>query len=177
MTESDDETKTFRPSDGSLQSFSEEEEDSISCRETKIVSEEKPTHNEIKRGRPVGKVDSNQRYRRTAQEISDDKISIAKMKLDAMMEKEALEIANKKISQRRGRPAPVVANKVSIAPQIENVKRPIVRSILKTSREKNPEPDSDSDRSPSPAPLSAGRRRQSLYDSWFPSSPRTSHAY
>ena len=101
MTESDDETKTFRPSDDSLQSLSEEE-DSISCRETKIVSEEKPTHNEIKRGRPVGKVDSNQRYRRTAQEISDDKISIAQMKLDAMKEKEALKIANKKYLRGEG---------------------------------------------------------------------------
>ena len=31
------------------------------------------------RGRPVGKTDSAQRTRRTAQEISDDKIRIAQM--------------------------------------------------------------------------------------------------
>ena len=43
---------------------------------------------QIKRGRPVGKTDSTQRTRRTAQEISDDKIRIAQMKLDALKETE-----------------------------------------------------------------------------------------
>ena len=41
-----------------------------------------------KRGRPVGKTDSTQRTRRTAQEISDDKFRIAQMKLDALKETE-----------------------------------------------------------------------------------------
>ena len=39
-----------------------------------------------KRGRPVGKLDSTQRTRRTAQEISHDKIRIAQMKSDALKE-------------------------------------------------------------------------------------------
>ena len=43
---------------------------------------------EIKRGRPVGKTDSTQRTRRTAQGISDDKTRIAQMKLDALKETE-----------------------------------------------------------------------------------------
>ena len=47
-------------------------------------------------GRPVGKPDSAQRYRRTAQEISDDKIKVVQMKLDAMKESEALQMVNKK---------------------------------------------------------------------------------
>ena len=42
----------------------------------------------VKRGRPQGKGDSTQRTRRTAQEISDDKIRIAQMKLDALKEAE-----------------------------------------------------------------------------------------
>ena len=42
----------------------------------------------VKRGRPQGKTDSTQRTRRTAQEISDDKIRIAQMKLDALKEAE-----------------------------------------------------------------------------------------
>ena len=42
----------------------------------------------VKRGRPQGKADSTQRTRRTAQEISDDKIRIAQMKLDALKETE-----------------------------------------------------------------------------------------
>ena len=42
------------------------------------------------RGRPVGKPDSTQRHRRIAQEISDDKIKVVQMKLDAMKESEAL---------------------------------------------------------------------------------------
>ena len=47
------------------------------------------------RGRPVGKPDTTQRYRRTAQEISDDKIKVIQMKLDAMKESEALKMVNK----------------------------------------------------------------------------------
>ena len=43
---------------------------------------------QTKRGRPPGKSDSTQRSRRTAQEISDDKIRIAQMKLDAVREAE-----------------------------------------------------------------------------------------
>ena len=58
---------------------------------------EVPTHRLDKpRGRPVGKPDSTQRYRRTAQEISDDKIKVVQMKLDAMRESEALKLVNKK---------------------------------------------------------------------------------
>ena len=49
-----------------------------------------------KRGRPVGKTDSTQRTRRTAQEISDDKIRIAQMKLDALKETEERKLAAKK---------------------------------------------------------------------------------
>ena len=48
-----------------------------------------------KRGRPVGKTDSTQRTRRTAQEIGDDKIRIAQMKLDALKETEERELAAK----------------------------------------------------------------------------------
>ena len=39
---------------------------------------------EPKGGRPPGKTDSAQRTRRTAQEISNDKIQVAQMKLDAL---------------------------------------------------------------------------------------------
>ena len=42
----------------------------------------------VKRGRPQGKADSTQRTRRTAQEISDDKVRVAQMKLDALKEAE-----------------------------------------------------------------------------------------
>ena len=51
----------------------------------------------VKRGRPQGKGDSTQRTRRTAQEISDDKIRIAHMKLDALKETEEKKLANKKV--------------------------------------------------------------------------------
>ena len=37
---------------------------------------------QTKRGRPTGKADSTQRTRRTSQEISDDKLRIAQMRLD-----------------------------------------------------------------------------------------------
>ena len=51
-----------------------------------------------KRGRPVGKTDSTQRTRRTAQEISDDKIRIAQMKLDALKDTEERKLAAKNTS-------------------------------------------------------------------------------
>ena len=55
------------------------------------------SHSYHKRGRPVGKVDSTKRHRRTAQEISNDKISVASMKLESLKEREALNILNKNI--------------------------------------------------------------------------------
>ena len=98
MTESDDdERQTF--SEG-IDSGREEEED-----------KEKQG---IKRGRPVGKVDTSQRYRRTAQEISNDKISVAQMKLDALKDKEALKLAlrtSKKLVSLR-RPSPVSTQRI-----------------------------------------------------------------
>ena len=51
---------------------------------------------QIKRGRPHGKADSTQRTRRTAQEISDDKIRIAQMELDAVREAEERKLATRK---------------------------------------------------------------------------------
>ena len=51
------------------------------------INDEMPAP-QIKRGRPAGKTDSTQRTRRTAQEISDDKIRIAHVKLDAAREAE-----------------------------------------------------------------------------------------
>ena len=38
----------------------------------------------VRKGRPTGRSDATQRKRRTAQEISDDKIRVAQMKLDAL---------------------------------------------------------------------------------------------
>ena len=164
MTESDDDER---------QTFSEGTD---SGRE----DEEDKEKQEIKRGRPVGKADSNQRYRRTAQEISNDKICVAQMKLDAMREKEDLKLANKKVSQRRGKPPPVTIPPKSeervVSPKKErHPKQKIKETRIISGRERSPE----SYRTPSPTPKSldsAGRRRQ-LYDSWFLSSPRTSHAY
>ena len=110
------------------------------------------------RGRPVGKPDTTQRYRRTAQEISDDKIKVVQMKLDAMKEAEALKMSNKKPR----RPSAVsISNRFSEEP-------------LTAKRGRDAEPMKvplSSSRSPSPR--RPAHRRQSLYDSWFPPSPRT----
>ena len=159
MTESDDdERQTF--SEGT-DSGREEEED-----------KEKQ---EIKRGRPVGKADSNQRYRRTAQEISNDKICVAQMKLDALKDKEALKLAlrtSKKtvsLSVKR-RPSPVSTQRVpspkrkskeKVSPQPSKIKD--THTHIDDSGEITP---------PLPPTTLEGKRRQ-LYDSWFPSSPRS----
>ena len=136
------------------------------------------------RGRPVGKPDTTQRYRRTAQEISDDKIKVVQMKLDAMKEAEALKMANKKsrrpsavsVIKRSG-----VSETVSLIDRIDE--EPLLNQRDKT-QSSNQRPESSNQRhqrQESSSPSSSGgrtprrpaHRRQSLYDSWFPPSPRT----
>ena len=56
------------------------------------------------KGRPTGKNDSTKRYRRTAQEISDDKIRVAQMRVDALREMEEKRVANRKTRSRPSRP-------------------------------------------------------------------------
>ena len=131
------------------------------------------------RGRPVGKPDTTQRYRRTAQEISDDKIKVVQMKLDAMKEAEALKMSNKKPRRPLRDTAASISKRVSEEPltakrgrDAEPMKVPLSSSRVPAHQER------DEDSSPSPSISREGRRppahrRQSLYDSWFPPSPRT----
>ena len=63
------------------------------------INDEMPAP-QIKRGRPPGKADSTQRTRRTAQEISDDKIRVAQMKLDALREAEERKLEARKSRHR-----------------------------------------------------------------------------
>ena len=107
---------------------------------------------DAKRGRPVGKTDQKPRYRRTAQEISDDKIKIAQMKLDALREAEETRLANKKTRRAPRAKAAIQESALPPAP------KPVVR-----------------EESPQPKRTPIGSRRQALYDSWFPSSPHTKH--
>ena len=95
-----------------------------------------------RKGRPTGRPDATQRKRRTAQEISDDKIRVAQMKLDALRETEREKLTNKR---PRAQQAQTRVSKPKPVPQ--------------------PEPDSDSDGAPGlPDPRTS---RQVLYDSWF----------
>ena len=127
-----------------------------------------PDHEREKpRGRPVGKPDSTKRYRRTAQEISDGKIKVIQMRLDAMKESEALKLANKKSR----RPNNILTE--------EPLASSSLREGLETTPKKVPLPSHRphtahhrDDSSPSPR-RTTQFRRQSFYDSWFPSSPRT----
>ena len=106
---------------------------------------------DVKRGRPAGKTDQKPRYRRTAQEINDDKIKIAQMKLDALKEAEEARLTNKKSTRRPPRTkATIEESALPPAP------KPVVRQ-----------------EEPKQNPI--GSRRQALYDSWFPGSPRTKH--
>ena len=123
--------------------------------EENIIDEAPPT--ESKRGRPVGKPDSTQRSRRTAQEISDDKIRIAQMKLDALREADERRVANRKTRSR-----PRKASKAATE------SKPIVQEIAMNKVSKKPRDESSS---PSPKYVSHASKRQALYDSWF--TPRT----
>ena len=111
-----------------------------------------PTEQPKKRGRPVGVADQKPRYRRTAEEISADKLRIAQMKLDALRESEERKLANKK---------PRSTRKVQESPP------KVTESTLKVAPKKT---IPQREETPSPRPVRSGR--QALYDSWFPSSPR-----
>ena len=109
---------------------------------------------QIKRGRPAGKSDSTQRSRRTAQEISDDKIRIAQMKLDAVREAEERKSAAKKTRSRPQKPAQPI---------------PIVQEI---AMKPPPKKQREESLSPSPKHVTYASRKQALYDSFFNSSRR-----
>ena len=111
------------------------------------INEEIPAP-QIKRGRPAGKTDSAQRTRRTAQEISDDKIRVAQMKLDALREAE-----ERKLEARKTRPRPEKAAKP---------KPPIVQEIAMPKNK----PREDS-LSPSPKRVTYASKKEALYDSFF----------
>ena len=116
------------------------------CSEPEVEPEPKT---EPRKGRPRGLQDATKRVRRTAQEISDDKIKIAQMRLDALRESEERKLANKKTRKPRVKAAAVEEASLPKA-------RPPVR-----------------DESPPTPRVSSGNRREALYNSWFPSSPHT----
>ena len=60
------------------------------------MSDSEPEEPEPRRGRPRGQTDATKRYRRTAAEISQDKIKIAEMRLEALRESEERKLSNKK---------------------------------------------------------------------------------
>ena len=117
------------------------------------------------RGRPVGKADSTKRYRRTAAEISADKIHIAQMKLDALKANEEQKLAVKAAARKR-RPAAIEEKPVPPARKERPAK-------IETTKKVSIREDTDSEESPQ-RPRKSGR--EALYDSWFPSSPRTNHS-
>ena len=118
------------------------------------------------RGRPVGKTDSTKRYRRTAAEISTDKIQVAQMKLDALRESETHKLANKKT-----RPRSALSDKTMRVID-EEPNPPARQKQSHLSPMKIPPPQIRE----SHTQIETQRRsRQALYDSWFPSSPRTNH--
>ena len=102
---------------------------------------------DVKRGRPAGKTDQKPRYRRTAQEISDDKIKVARMKLDALRGSEEKKLAKKKSRPPRTKAAAIKESALPVAP------KPVVR---------------EAQRSESPPPMPVSSSCQQLYDSWFP---------
>ena len=130
----------------------------MSDSEEENIIDEPPQEN--KRGRPSGKSDSAQRSRRTAQEISDDKIRVAQMKLDAIREAEERKLANRKT---RSRPQKATARNTE--------SRPIVQEIAMAARTQSSKNQRDESSSSSPKMPSHTTRKQALYESWF--TPRT----
>ena len=96
---------------------------------------------EPRRGRPRGQADASKRYRRTAAEISHDKIRVAEMRLVALRETEERKLSNKK-----------PRTKISKVQEI-----PVKETPRQVVRDESPE---------TPRP-SMGRGREALYASWF----------
>ena len=114
-----------------------------------------------KRGRPAGRADGKPRYRRTAQQISEDKIRIAEMKLQAVRDAEARK-AERKVQQQAERKDEQKATRNSKPVAVSG--KPLEPALKRA-------PPTREEETPSPPPRS---RRAVLYDSWFPSAPRRS---
>ena len=97
-----------------------------------------------RRGRPSGQTDAGKRYRRTAAEISADKIMVAEMRLQALREAEERKLANKKPRTKR--------------PQVRVKEAPVKVNQKEAARDSSPG---------SPPARSFGRSREELYASWF----------
>ena len=93
--------------------------------------------------------DSTKRYRRTAQEISDDKIRVAQMRVDALREMEEKRVATRKSRVRPSMPRQSQATNVVEESELRAPKKVVIR-----------------DESP-PTPRPSANRKQALYDSWF----------
>ena len=104
-----------------------EEEDIASIDETPAPAPDGLEENRI--GRPVGKADQKPRYRRTAEQISNDKIQIAQMKLDALREAEERKLSNKKTRSKVPRAkAAVEETAIPPAPKKKaSAAKPVVR--------------------------------------------------
>ena len=101
----------------------------------------------VRKGRPTGRPDSSQRKRRTAQEISNDKVMVAQMKLDNLKEAEANKLANKRIIYKK---PPTVQTRIP-------KQKPLPTNL----------DDSGSDSDGAPGLPNPKTSRQRLYDSWF----------
>ena len=176
-------------SDSDVESDSQMQESEITEVESSISEREASASNlkekeEASRGRPVGKADSTKRYRRTAAEISADKIQVAQMKLDALRESETHKLANKK--NLRARPRSALSDKTMRVIDEEPIPARQRKSHLSPMKIPTPQSSNlkersneESERTPTPERPERGHRqsRQALYDSWFPSSPRTNHTF
>ena len=101
---------------------------------------------EPRRGRPRGQTDAAKRYRRTAAEISQDKIRVAEMRLQALKEGEERKLSNKKPRTKLPRAS------------VEEV--PVRACQKEVARDESPE-------TPPASRASIGRSREELYASWF----------
>ena len=122
----------------------------MSDSEQENIIDDEPSEN--RRGRPAGKSDSTQRSRRTAQEISEDKIRIAQMKLEAVRDAEERKLAAKKTRSRPQKLKPAAVQEIAMPARAQ------------PKREDSP--------LPSPKHVSYTSRKDALYDSFFASQRR-----
>ena len=100
--------------------------------------------------RPPGAPGQKPRYRRTAQQISEDKVRIAQTKLDAVREAEEKKLANTK--SRAQKPSAVSSDK----------RVTVVSEAASAPATKKPAPQQRREETPSPKQLTHTSRRQTL---------------
>ena len=103
------------------------------------------------------------------------KFKLPKMRFDALKQSEEQMLATKQ-AQRKKRPVPIEEDLLRVKPTPARKEKP--PKVITTRPKATIREEYDSEDSSEMQPIARrGSGREALYDSWFPSSPRTNHRF